>query len=122
MTKVREPPLVVLILLEMIKAVPVKLMPFVVFVSRFPVKVVVPEPAFWIIAAALTDPIDTLFALVMFKLVIRVPPPMAPLKVIFPAPATKKRLAAPSIVLKKLIGLPFEVIVERAVKVTALVN
>lgn len=46
-----------------VKADPIKLMPVVPLVVRFPRKLVVPAPADWMIEAALTDPAEILFAL-----------------------------------------------------------
>jgi hypothetical protein len=112
--------LVVVILLLIAKLVPVRRIPEAPFVSTAPLNVVVPLPALWTIEEALIAFAVTFVALEIVRVVKRLLPPTAPVKVILPVPATNVSAVAPSSVLEKLIFALLDVIVLVPVRLTGL--
>src|SRR5690349_16043717 len=117
---VRGPLFVVVILLLIAKFVPVRTIPDAPFVSTTPLKVVVPEPALWTMAEAVIAFAVTFVALEIVRLVRRLVPPTAPVKVMLPDPAANVNACTPLIVLLKVMLALFDVITLVPVKTTGL--
>ena len=83
-------------------------MPLVVVVMG-PFRVVVPVPAVCVMDLAVVVPTGMLFALLMVRSFSGVVPPTAAPKVMFPQPAVRVRVWAPSMVLAKEMFAPVEV-------------
>lgn len=110
------PPFVVETVLLKVKAVPVRLIPETLVVERAPLKIVVPAPDNCARVAALIALAVALLALAIVKALNGWTAPTAPVKVTFPAPATRVRLrvlsASPLRVLLNVMAAPPVVSVE----------
>lgn len=87
------------------KFVPVKLMPKELFVLRFPVIVVIPEPLDWVMDAAVIPRVVIFVADPNVSAPKRAVFPAAPSRLMDPVPALKVKLPGPFNVLESVIGL-----------------
>lgn len=120
LARTKGPPTVVLTVPLRVNVVPVREMPETAFVSSAPK--VEPVPVTWVMLAAVIAPDIVVAALVMVRAPRRVPDPTAPVKVMFPVPATRLRLFPPSSVVLKARAPLLVVIVLGPVMRTGLAN